>query len=207
MDKATKKPAAFDATFQQVGDVYARALLGIGQASGKTEELLGELNAFDAAMEQLPKLTEVLQAPRIPLVEKQKLVNKILAGRCSKDFLHFVQVLTRKGRFACLSAVRRAAAQMHDELAGNARAVVTTATPISDQARNRLASRLGEVLGKKIFVSTAVDESIIGGVVVRVGDTVYDASVANQLQQLKTKAGKRVADSIRASLDRFATEL
>jgi F-type H+-transporting ATPase subunit delta len=207
MDKASKTPTVSDATYQQVGEVYARALLGIGQATGKTDELMEELIAFDGALAKLPKLATVLQAPRVPVAEKQKLVDKILTGRCSKDFLHFIQVLTRKGRLAYLSAVRRAAGEMHDELVGNARALVTTATPISDQSRDRLVSRLGNVLGKKMFVTTTVDESIIGGVVVRVGDTVYDASVANQLQQLKTKTTKRVADSIRASLDRFATDV
>ncbi|MFO0263684.1 MAG: F0F1 ATP synthase subunit delta, partial [Planctomycetota bacterium] len=68
------------------------------------------------------------------------------------------------------------------------------------------AERLGKLLGKQVRIETKLDDSIIGGVVVRVGDTVYDASVANQLNQVRAKTAARIADSIRGSLDRFATD-
>ena len=61
------------------------------------------------------------------------------------------------------------------------------------------------MLGKQVILAPVVDPEIIGGMVIRVGDTVYDASVANQLKQVRTKAVKRAADAIREKLDRFTS--
>lgn len=207
MEKVVKVPTVFDSTAQQVGEVYARALLGVGKALGRADQLVAELAAFDDALQNIPRLAQTLQTPRVPLADKVRLIERSLAGRASREFIHFVQVLTRKGRFNCLTAVRQAATKLLDEVTGQVRATVTTASPLEDSARSRLADRLGNLLGKKVLVDTRLDESVIGGVVVRVGDTVYDASVANQLNQLRSKTAKRIADSIRGSLDRFASEI
>jgi F-type H+-transporting ATPase subunit delta len=112
-------------------------------------------------------------------------------------------VLVRRGRFNALPAVRQSAAKLFDEVTGQVRATVTSASPLGDDAKNKLAERLSKLLGKQVRVETQIDESIIGGVVVRIGDTVYDASVANQLNQVRAKTAKRIADSIRGSLERF----
>jgi F-type H+-transporting ATPase subunit delta len=206
MEKVAKIPTVFDTTAQQVGEVYARALLGVGQASGRTADLFGELNEFDDCLRQLPKLAQALQAPRVPEAEKEKMLRKALTGKVSSDFLNFLLVLIRRGRFDAVSAIRQSAAKLFDEVTGQVRATVTTASPLGAEAQGKLAERLGKLLGKKVRIDTQIDESIIGGVVVRVGDTVYDASVANQLNQVRAKTAKRIADSIRGSLDRFASD-
>lgn len=206
MEKVTKVPTVFDTTAQQVGEVYARALLGVGQAKGQAAEMVEELQSFDDCLKQLPKLAQALQAPRVPEAEKERIVRKALAGKVSPDFLNFLLVLIRRGRFSALSAIRHAAIKQFDEVTGQVRATVTTASPISQAAQGKLADRLGKLLGKQVRIETKLDESIIGGVVVRIGDTVYDASVLNQLNQVRTKTAARIADSIRGSLERFASE-
>jgi F-type H+-transporting ATPase subunit delta len=203
MEKVTKVPTVFDTTAQQVGEVYARALLGVGQSSGRAAELVDELNAFDDCLGQLPKLARTLQAPRVAEADKERILKKALDGKVSKDFLNFLLVLVRRGRFNALPAVRQSAAKLFDEVTGQVRATVTSASPLGDDAKNKLAERLSKLLGKQVRVETQIDESIIGGVVVRVGDTVYDASVANHLNQVRAKTAKRIADSIRGSLERF----
>jgi F-type H+-transporting ATPase subunit delta len=206
MEKVTKIPTVFDTTAQQVGEVYARALLGVGQAQGRAAELLEELQAFDDCLQQLPKMGQALSAPRVNEADKERMLRKALEGKVSADFLNFLLVLVRRGRFSALSAIRQAAGKLYDEVTGQVRATVTTASPISETAQGKLAERLGKLLGKQVRVETKLDESIIGGVVVRVGDTVYDASVANQLTQVRAKTAARIADSIRGSLERFASD-
>lgn len=206
MEKVTKVPTVFDTTAQQVGEVYARALLGVGQAKGRVGEIVGELQSFDDCLQQLPKLAQALQAPRVPEADKERILRKALEGKTSPEFLNFLLVLIRRGRFSALSAIRHAAIKLFDEVTGQVRATVTTASPISEAAQGKLAERLGKLLGKQVRIETKLDDSIIGGVVVRVGDTVYDASVANQLSQVRAKTAARIADSIRGSLERFASD-
>ena len=90
-------------------------------------------------------------------------------------------------------------------MAGRVQATLTTAEEFEDSTRAKISDRLSSVLGKQVSLSAVVDPEIIGGMVVRVGDTVYDASVANQLNQVRAKAIKRAADAIRERLDRFAS--
>ena len=206
MEKVTKIPTVFDTTAQQVGEVYARALLGVGQAQGRSADLVGELAAFDDCLQQLPKLAQVLVAPRMPEADKERILRKALEGKASREFLNFLLVLVKRGRFSALPAIRQAAIKLFDEVTGQVKATVTTASPLSETAQGKLAERLGKLLGKQVRIETKLDDSIIGGVVVRVGDTVYDASVANQLNQVRAKTAARIADSIRGSLDRFATD-
>lgn len=206
MEKVTKVPTVFDTTAQQVGEVYARALLGVGQASGRASELIDELNSFDDCLRQLPKFAQALEAPQVSEADKEKMLRNALDGKVSPDFLNFLLVLIRRGRFNTVSAIRQSAAKLFDEVTGQVRATVTSASPIGAEAQGKLADRLGKLLGKQVRIDTQIDESIIGGVVVRVGDTVYDASVANQLNQIRAKTAKRIADSIRGSLDRFASD-
>lgn len=203
-EEAAKVATIFDTTQQQMGEVYARALLGLGQVKGSVDTLVSELQAFAAALRQLPKLQATLAAPRVPLAAKESMLRKSLQGKVSGDFLNFVLLLAKKNRFDCYPAIVAAAESIQDEMANRVRGQVTTAAPMSESSRQALAAKLSTRLGKQVALSTRVDESIIGGVVVRVGDTVFDGSIANQLQQLKIKAAKRIADAIRSSLDRFA---
>jgi F-type H+-transporting ATPase subunit delta len=135
------------------------------------------------------------------------LIDKSLQGRADKSLMDFLKILAQRGRFDCFPAVERAARGIQDEMTGRVRAVITSATELSDEMKERLEKQFSTMLGKKVLASVKVDPAIIGGVVVRVGDTVYDISVANKLKQLKSKAIKGVSDSIRQSIERFATEV
>lgn len=206
MERITKIPTVFEATRQKVGEVYARALLGLGAQQGKASELLAELEAFVGAAQRLPKFTAVLESPRVPVPAKKQLVERALSGRASREFTNFVKVLVDHGRMECLQATLHAARNLSDEIAGEVHGVVTTATELDATLRDKLASRLSSLLGKRVILRAAQDPSIIGGVVVRVGDTLYDASVASQLRQVRNRAVKRAAEAIRQAMDRFAVD-
>lgn len=203
-DDNTQQPTVFDTDQQQLGAVYAKALLGFGQQSGKLDELMEELSGVTDAVNKLPKLKAALESPRIDVASKHGLIEKAFSGRISKEMLNFLKIVSSKSRLDCLGAIQTSAEAMHDEMAGRVQATLTTAEPIEDSLRDQVASKLSKSLGKKVSLKSTVDPSIIGGMVVRVGDTVYDSSVVSQLEQVRVKAAKRAADAIREKLDRFA---
>ena len=88
---------------------------------------------------------------------------------------------------------------------GRVQAVLTTATEVEEAVVQRVAERLTSVLGKTVSLDAVVDPDVIGGMVIRVGDTVYDGSVVNQLAQVRARAIQQSADAIREKLDRFAS--
>ena len=117
--------------------------------------------------------------------------------------MDFLKIILEKGRFDCLPAIRSSAEKIFDEISGRVQATVTTAEPIEESVRKRIEKSLSTKLGKQIQLESRVDPSVIGGMVVRIGDTVYDGSVQSQLSQVRSRAIKRASDAIRSSLDKF----
>jgi F-type H+-transporting ATPase subunit delta len=199
-------PTVLDATSLKIGEAYARALLAQGDKETKVDLFVDQLGAVQGVLDQLPKLKAVLESPRVDYATKASMLDRAFQGKLDATFMNFMKLLARKGRFDCFRAIHSAAVKLQDEVAGRIRAVVTTASEMSDDSRRKLEERLSGLLGKQVLVSTSIDPEIIGGVVVRVGDTVYDASVANRLRQVKSKAIKGVTEAIRKSFDRFAVD-
>ena len=204
-DKEPKHATVFDTDQQQLGDVYAKALLGFGQKSGKVDSLIDELDGVANVVNKLPKLKSALESPRIAFAQKEKLLNKAFGKKISKEFMQFMKVLGGKGRFDCLSAVNSSAKKMHDEMSGKVQATITTAEKVDSSVKDDVASKLEKLLGRKVQVKATVDPEIIGGMIVRVGDTVYDGSVVSQLAQVRSKAIERTSDAIRGAMDKFTS--
>jgi F-type H+-transporting ATPase subunit delta len=205
LSEAARHETVFDAEHQRVGDVYAKALLAVGSQRGNVDRLLGELDSL--VQDVLPKLDQlraILESPRVPVEAKLGIVDKMLRGRASQEFINFVKVVVRKGRIAALAAIHKAAHTMFNEAAGRLEATLITAAPVDGATQERVAARLTEQLGQQVSLASRVDPRILGGMVVRVGDTVYDASLANQLQRIRRAAGERIGQEIRRSLERFA---
>lgn len=198
-----QQPTVFDTDQQQLGDVYAKAFLGFANESGKLDAMMVELKEAVGVFDSLPKFRDTMESPRIDAADKVNLLDKAFSGRCSKELLNFLKLLSQRGRFDCLGSVLASAEKTHDEMAGRVKATLTTASPVEDSLRDGVAKKLSSILGKEVSLTCVVDTEIIGGMVVRVGDTVYDGSVVNQLRQVKTKAVKSAVDALREKLDRF----
>lgn len=203
MVDTSKQPTVFDTDQQLLGDVYAKALIGFGVESGSTDQIVDQLSAVVEVLSDLPQLRAVLESPRVSLDAKSGLLDSAFSSRVSRDVLNFLKIVASKNRFDCLGAMEASACRMQDEMAGRVQATLTTAEAVDDAVRKSVSERLAEVLGKQVSLTSMVDPTIIGGMVVRVGDTVYDGSVANELAQVRTKAAKRAVDAIREHLDRF----
>ena len=206
MDHEVKHATVFDSDQQQLGKVYAQALLGFAQQSTAVDSLIEEFDAVVDTVESTPQLKLALESPRISGAEKERLVEKIFAGKVSRDLVNFLKIVGARDRFDCLAAIRAGAQRLHDEMAGRVQATLTTAHEVDDSVRLKLQAKLSTVLGKEVGLSAKVDEAIIGGMVVRVGDTVYDGSVVNQLDRVRAKAVKRTTDAIRQEIGTFMAD-
>jgi F-type H+-transporting ATPase subunit delta len=195
-----------DTDQQRIGEIYARSLLAIGQQSGQVPELLGQLDSFTAALAKLPSFRALLESPRVSFDEKTRLIDRALGNKATPHFRNFVKVLARHDRVSCLPAVWTAAKNLDNEYRGRVGVILITAEPIDDDVRTYAVTSLTKTLGKEIELNSRVDPSILGGAIVRVGDTVYDGSAKNQLRRARSAAVQRAFQEIRDSFNRFATE-
>ena len=202
-EEKQKIPTVFDTDKASLGEVYAKALLGVGAKSGSSDKLIEELSAVAKVVGKLPKLQTTLESPQIAVDAKQAILQKAFGGKLSKDMVNFLKIVGNKGRFDCLSQISSSAKRLHDEMSGNVRAQVVTAEKVDKSVVQDIAEQLEKALGKKVTVKAVVDPNIIGGMVIRIGDTIHDGSVVNQLDQVRSKAIKRASDAIRGSLDKF----
>jgi len=189
---------------ERIADVYAEALLRASEKAGRSEAVLVD---FDAVLSEVldahPRLEEVLASPLVPHEEKEGILERILGGRVERLLLNFLKVVSRRGRLDCLRAIHRQARLQYDRLRGRVHVELTTATELDAQKAGQLAQRLGDALGAEPIVSRQVDPGLIGGAVVRVGDTVYDGSLASQLQLVRQQMIDRSVHEIQSRRDRF----
>ena len=205
MSEAQEQSTVFDTDQQQLGDVYAKAFLGVAKDAKKMDKLVNELGQVVAVFDGLPKFRAAMESPRIEQAAKVKMLDKAFKRPCSKKTLNFLKLLAQRGRFDCLNSIHRSAVKAHDEMAGRVKATLTTASEITDKVEKSIAKKLAGILGKEVNLECVVDPEVIGGMVVRVGDTVYDGSVANQLKQVRAKAVQKAVDAFRDQLDKFVT--
>ncbi len=204
MTEAEQHSNVFDSGRQYLADVYARALLGATEKTGITEEVIGELHAIISELfAKLPQLDATLCSPRIPFDDKERILDRALKGRISNELLNFLKVLARRGRFDCLRMIETSIRKLWNELRKRIEVSVTSAVPLDHELQSHIAGRLKEALGSEVEMRTSVDPELVGGLLVRIGDSVYDGSLANQLLQLRKTAIDKATQQMRQSIDRF----
>ncbi|HZL87092.1 MAG TPA: ATP synthase F1 subunit delta [Pirellulaceae bacterium] len=190
---------------QQIGAVYAKALLGAAEKAGQTDAVVEELQSLIVdVLDKLPQLQAALSSPRIGHEEKAALIDRAFSGRMSDVLLRFLKVLSQHGRLDCLRAIAAAAQKQLNELQGRVEVWVTTAAPLSNPLRELIVKRLSALLGQEVVLKAQLDAEMVGGLVVRIGDTVFDGSVSSRLVQMRQAAVDKAATRFRQSLERFA---
>ncbi|MEX2173444.1 MAG: ATP synthase F1 subunit delta [Pirellulaceae bacterium] len=195
----------FDPARQRLGTVYAKALLGASEQAGQTELVLEELGALISdVLNKLPDFDEALQTPRIPPEEKVQLLERVFAARLTPLTLNFLKVVAQHERLDCLRAIERAARLRYNEMRNRVEVLVQSAAPLNNQLRGTIAAKLGKMLGREVVLTTEVNPDLLGGLLVRVGDTVYDGSLAGKLKQMQAVTLEQTTHAIRESLARFS---
>jgi F-type H+-transporting ATPase subunit delta len=189
---------------QQVGATYAKALLAAAQKSGNLEQVAEDFQAsIHEVFNKLPRLEHVLTSALIAGEEKLPLIERIFRGRVSGTFLNFLKVVASKGRLGALRSMYQEFQKQYDIVQGLVRVQLITAAPVNSQVQQSVQQKLRHMLSGEPVVEASVDPNLIGGLVLRIGDTVYDGSIARQLQQVREQMINRSVHEIQSGRDRF----
>jgi F-type H+-transporting ATPase subunit delta len=131
------------------------------------------------------RVSRVLDNPSIPLRDREDLVARLLDRRVAKPVANLVRLLARRGRTELLPAISREFHRLLNEERGIVEAVVTSAKPLGREDREAVRDRVEAMTGQKVELQDAVDESLIGGLTVRIGDRLLDASIRGRLERLR----------------------
>jgi F-type H+-transporting ATPase subunit delta len=195
-----------DPAAEKVARVYAQAIIEAADRKGCREEVLDELHVLaTAVLPRVPEARRVFDSPRVPLEQKAALINRITAGRMQPTTAHALHVLARHGRLGIVAEVADAARRLADEMAGRREAVLTTAVSLPEDQQRQVVADVERQLGVSLAATFAVDPALIGGLVVRVGDTVYDQSIASSLASLGGKLHRRTINEIQHGRDRLTS--
>ena len=190
---------------QRLGAVYADAIIAAAESQGQSDAIVDELGAIvDEIVERSPELDATLSSPRIPSSEKEDILNRVLGDRVSELLLTSLKVISRHGRLDCLRQIRRAAREKLNSMRNRVAVKVTTAAPLNDEQRHSIQDQLQRKMSCDVDLDCHVSPEILGGMVIRVGDTVYDTSVANRLAQVREQTIPKTFTQLRESIDRFA---
>jgi len=170
---------------------YARALLDIGKEERQVRRVLSEVERFAGLLSEVPALRDALEAAHINSRDKLAALEATLSG---EDFLpvtgNFLRLLIEKGRMNALPQILSGLRRLVEELEGIERVEVVSATPLPGTQRDFLKSVLEGQTGKRIELEEKLDPAVLGGMVVKVGSTVYDGSVRTQLSQIRENLRK-----------------
>jgi F-type H+-transporting ATPase subunit delta len=167
---------------------YARALLDVTIAEGDPAQAEQQLATFAGLVEQHADLQAALLNPAVPAASKRAVVEQLLDRLApSAPVAKLLLLLAERDRLAMLPELLTVYRERLLEHQRVLRAEVTTATPMAEGRADQLAERLAKATGRTVKMTTKVDPSIIGGIVTRIGSTVYDGSVAAQLQAIRQR--------------------
>jgi F-type H+-transporting ATPase subunit delta len=170
---------------------YANGILELARAEGDVERVENELFEIAQALDKSAELRSSLTDPQLPIERKQAVIEDLLGGRATPLTVGLIQLIISQGRISELPEMARAVAERAAETRSKVLAEVRSAIPLDDDTIQRLAVALSKATGKNVEVKVVVDESVIGGIVARIGDTVIDGSIARRVDSLRQALNTR----------------
>ena len=193
-----------DPSAQSVAKVYAVAYLDSAGGSGGDAAVEELVSFVDDVLTPQAQFDQLLRGSALGRDDKDRLIERVVGTRATPLFTNFVRVLAKHGRLDLLQGIRRQSEIEQERRAGKKRVGVSSATELSAELLASIKSSLTTSLGLEPILETRIDPSLIGGVVIRVGDTVYDGSLKTQVKQLRVRLRERCLNEIQRGRDRFS---
>jgi F-type H+-transporting ATPase subunit delta len=172
---------------------YARAFFKIAGDEKRYEDYYHELGVFSAILKENRRLSEFLANPIFTLSDKKAVVESLLEKiRISPLTANFLKLLVDKQRIGILPDIQGCYQELMDNVLKKIRVTVKTAFPLTGETAAHLQKGLEGLTGKKVTMTVLEDPSLLGGVIVRVGDTLYDGSVRTQLNNIRNLLGEGI---------------
>jgi len=170
----------------KVSKRYARALLSLGMEEGRYQEYGKELREFADFYESNRELNQAIANPAFTLEDRKAILKVVLAkSAVSETIRNFLNLLLDKNRISAVGEISALYEQLTDEVSNIVRAEVVVPRPLAGEAEGRLGQALEQMTSKKVRMNVRQDKSIVGGIIVKIGDLVVDGSVIAQVQGIK----------------------
>lgn len=173
---------------QTIARRYSIALADVAIEAGEALAVQEELLEWGKMVASSALLGDVFSNPTVAYEQKRNLINELIKRTgVRQTTANFLQVLLQNQRLSEIHEINKWFAQILDQRSGVVAAEVTTARPVAQESIDALREKLAIMSGKKVRLKFATDEDLIGGMVTRIGSTVYDGSVRNQLREMELK--------------------
>ncbi|MDQ0418393.1 F-type H+-transporting ATPase subunit delta [Croceifilum oryzae] len=163
---------------------YASALYQVANEKGLVDEVGRDLQLISETLIKTPEFITLLQSPKVALEEKKELISSAFTQvqSITNNFLH---VIVEGRREEALAEISKEYTKLADDAKGLLEVVVTSASALDDTERNGVADAFTKILGRQVRIQEKVDANLLGGLVVQVGDRLYDGSVKNKLERFQ----------------------
>jgi len=209
VEQDTRFAAEFhaDVDAEKIAEVYAEAYLNAVAERGESiDDAVAEFASLVDVLKAQPKFAAVLASAMIATDEKVALLEKAIAAKASPLFWNFLQIVAKRNRLDILFPIFLQSQTLRDIRQKRIPVTITTATEIEPQLFSTLSEKLREVLEGEPIIHSVINPDVIGGLVVRVGDTVYDASVSSVLQNVCRQMIERSAQEIQNRRESFRVD-
>ncbi|MDF2720350.1 MAG: subunit delta of synthase [Paenibacillus sp.] len=164
---------------------YAKALFDVANEHGKVADVERELKAIADALNANPDYVKLLEHPNIGNAAKVEMILQAFGANASEEVLSTLQLLVQRGRESILRELVSKYSEIANDALGQAQAKVYTPFPLTAAESEQISTAFGAITGKTIRIESFVDPSLLGGLQVRIGDRLYDGSLAGKLQRIE----------------------
>jgi F-type H+-transporting ATPase subunit delta len=205
--KTVQKKASQGARFGEdalVVKQYAEAFVNAASQQNQAEGAIDDLEAIDREiLEPHPEFQAMLGSPRVGLAQKDRVLVQLLEGKVADVVLRFLRVLNRHGRLGLLSAVASEARAVWDRRHNRIPVQIRTAVPLEKAQEDALRDRVAKMISATPIMKITTDPSLVGGLIIQVGDQVFDASLKNRLEQVRQRLIEGKTHEIQSRRDQF----
>jgi F-type H+-transporting ATPase subunit delta len=160
-------------------------MVSIAEAEGELEPVEEQVYAFAKMVEKRAKVREALIDPELPNENKRNLIGEVLGERANPVAVNLLGMVVEQGRARDIGRIAESLVEVAAERRQQVVGEVRSAVPLTDAQRRRLAEALSSATGRKVEVKVIVDPDLMGGVVARVGDVIFDGSIRSRLDEAK----------------------
>lgn len=176
-----------------VSSRYAEALFQVGEESNSTEKLYNELKAVVDIIKENKEFANILKSPIVSKEDKKDLISNIFGSQIDKEMLNFLKVLADKDRLSLTSSITEVFKGLLNDKNNILEGVAITAVPMKDDELEGLQGKLSAKYNKTVILKNEVDESVLGGVLVRLGNEEIDGTVKNRLDKMKEQLSQVIS--------------
>lgn len=168
-----------------VSRTYSEALFEVALEEDKVDLFLDEISFVIETFKSYPDFFELFKTPLVRVDEKKKVMGEVFGDKLSKEMNNFLKIVIDKRRGHFIDQIKFEYEKLLNKHKGIVSAVAITAVPLNDEDKTTLKEKLATLTGKEVQLSNDIDESVIGGVLVKIGDKVIDGTIKGRLEEMK----------------------